>query len=74
MDDRLPATADEIDAAWLSVALAPRFPGVQVSAIEVLEHIGTPAAKDHLRALAGGAAGAELTRAAAEALKRLDQR
>jgi WD40 repeat protein len=42
-----------------------------VRAVEALEHIGTPAAREHLRALAGGASGAALTRAAAEALKRL---
>jgi hypothetical protein len=36
-DEALPATADDIDASWLSAALAPRFPGVQVKAIEVLE-------------------------------------
>jgi hypothetical protein len=36
-DERLPATADDIDPRWLSAALTPRFPGVRVSAIEVLE-------------------------------------
>jgi RNA polymerase sigma factor (sigma-70 family) len=40
-------------------------------AVELLEEIATPAARDHLTALAGGAAGAPLTRAAADALKRL---
>jgi RNA polymerase sigma factor (sigma-70 family) len=39
--------------------------------VEVLEQIGSPAAREQLKALAGGAAGATLTRAAAEALKRL---
>jgi hypothetical protein len=43
-------------------------------AVEALEHIATPAAKAHLTALAGGAAGARLTEAAADALKRLDRR
>jgi RNA polymerase sigma factor (sigma-70 family) len=40
-------------------------------AVEVLEQIATSAAREHLKALAGGAPGATLTRAAAEALKRL---
>ena len=42
-----------------------------VRAVEVLESIATPAAREHLRTLAGGAAGATLTDAAADALKRL---
>lgn len=36
-DDRLPASADAIEPAWLSGALAPRFPGVRVQAIEMIE-------------------------------------
>jgi aminoglycoside phosphotransferase (APT) family kinase protein len=36
-DDQLPASADAIEPAWLSDALAPRFPGVRVNAIEILE-------------------------------------
>jgi hypothetical protein len=43
-------------------------------AVEALKHVGTPAAKAHLTALAGGAAGARLTAAAADALQRLDRR
>jgi WD40 repeat protein len=43
----------------------------QLRAIEVLEQIGSPTARDHLKALAGGVSGATLTRAAAEALNRL---
>jgi aminoglycoside phosphotransferase (APT) family kinase protein len=31
----LPATPEEVDAAWLTQALAPRHPGVQVDAVEV---------------------------------------
>jgi WD40 repeat protein len=42
-----------------------------VRAVEVLEHIGTPAARDMLRTLAGGAAEARLTREARASLKRL---
>jgi WD40 repeat protein len=42
-------------------------------AVEALEYIGTPAAWQHLRALAGGAPGAALTDAATAALKRLAQ-
>jgi RNA polymerase sigma factor (sigma-70 family) len=44
-----------------------------IRAIEVLEQTGTPVAREHLKALAGGASGAELTRAAADALKRLSR-
>ena len=36
-DDALPVSADDIAAAWLTDALSPRFPGVRVRAIEVLE-------------------------------------
>jgi RNA polymerase sigma factor (sigma-70 family) len=39
--------------------------------VELLEQTGTPAAREHLKSLAGGAAGATLTRAAADSLKRL---
>jgi hypothetical protein len=34
--DRLPGTADEIDAAWLGAALAERHPGVRVARVEVV--------------------------------------
>jgi WD40 repeat protein len=40
-------------------------------AVEALEYIGTPAVRQHLRTLAGGAAGADVTDAAAAALRRL---
>jgi hypothetical protein len=43
----------------------------RLRAVEVLEQIGTPAAREQLKALAGGAAGATLTRAAADAVKRM---
>jgi hypothetical protein len=33
----LPETADEIDAAWLTSAMAERHPGVEVADVEVLE-------------------------------------
>jgi WD40 repeat protein len=42
-----------------------------IRAVEALEYIATPEAREHLKALAGGAAGAALTDAAAAALKRL---
>ncbi|HEX7095810.1 MAG TPA: phosphotransferase [Acidimicrobiales bacterium] len=33
----IPTTPDEIDAAWLTDALAPRYPGVRVANVEVTE-------------------------------------
>jgi RNA polymerase sigma factor (sigma-70 family) len=60
----LQAIADRLDAATPESLRALR-------AVEVLEQIATPAAREHLKSLAGGAAGATLTRAAAEALTRL---
>ena len=36
-DDPLPVRPDEIDAAWLTGALAERHPGVQVEDVEVVE-------------------------------------
>jgi WD40 repeat protein len=44
-----------------------------IRAVEVLEHIATPAAREHLKTLAGGQPGAEPTVAAAAALERLSQ-
>ena len=44
-----------------------------IRAVEALEHIATPAARQHLTALAGGAAGTALTDAAAAALKRMER-
>ncbi len=35
-NDRLPTTADEIDAAWLTAALAARHPGARVRDVEVV--------------------------------------
>src|SRR5262245_18145256 len=35
--ERLPGSADEIDAAWLEGALAPRYPGVRVARVDVVE-------------------------------------
>jgi hypothetical protein len=43
----------------------------ELRAVEVLEHIATPAAREQIKVLAGGAPGATLTRAASEAIKRL---
>jgi hypothetical protein len=42
-----------------------------IRAVEVLEQIATPTAREHLTTLSSGAPGATLTRAAAEAVKRL---
>jgi RNA polymerase sigma factor (sigma-70 family) len=46
----------------------------ELRALELLEQVGTPTARAHLRALAGGHREAELTRAAADALKWLEKR
>ncbi len=62
----LQAILDRMDAATPEMLRAIR-------AVEVLGQIGTPAAREHLRALAGGAAGSTLTRAASEALTRLSK-
>jgi RNA polymerase sigma factor (sigma-70 family) len=45
-----------------------------IRAVEALEHIATPAAREHLRVLARGQPGATVTQAAAEALRRLGGR
>jgi hypothetical protein len=45
----------------------------QIRAVELLESLGTPESKKLLTELAGGAAGAPLTRDAGAALKRLGQ-
>ena len=37
MEAGFPTTADEVDPAWLTDALAERHPGVEVAAVEVLE-------------------------------------
>src|SRR5206468_13127208 len=44
-----------------------------IRAVEVLEHIATPAAREHLKTLAAGQPGAEPTVAAAAAIKRLEK-
>jgi hypothetical protein len=36
-DDHVPATPDELDAEWLTAALAERYPGVRVANVEVLD-------------------------------------
>ena len=39
---RIPTTPQDISPAWLSEALAERFPGIEVTAVEVLDrHVGT---------------------------------
>src|SRR5262249_20595636 len=57
---------DPIDAGTPETLQATR-------AVEVLEHIATPAAREHLKTLAAGQPGAEPTVAATAALKRLTQ-
>ena len=57
-DDRLPASADAIEPAWLSGALAPRFPGVRVQAIEILERHEVTNSHARLRIHYDDAAGA----------------
>jgi hypothetical protein len=56
--DRLPATADEIDAAWLGAALAERHPGVRVGAVEVVERREATNGHARLRVRYDEAAGA----------------
>jgi hypothetical protein len=57
-DDRLPASADSIEPGWLSGALAPRFPGVRVNAIEILERHEVTNSHARLRIHYDDAAGA----------------
>ncbi len=52
------------------VAAPSGVPLQQLRAVEVLEHTGTPEARELLESLARGAAGARLTRAAQAALRR----
>jgi RNA polymerase sigma factor (sigma-70 family) len=56
---------DHLDAATPEVLRVLR-------SVEVLEQFGTKAARDQLKTLAGGAAGAILTKAAADAVKRME--
>jgi hypothetical protein len=46
----------------------------QARAVEVLEHIATPQAREVLRQLAAGAPGAWLTREAKAALERMERK
>jgi RNA polymerase sigma factor (sigma-70 family) len=57
---------DRLDAAPPELLRALR-------SVEVLEQIATPAAREQLKTWAGGAPAATLTRAAADAIKRLDR-
>ena len=56
--DRLPETADAIDAGWLTSALAPRFPDVRVSGVDVLERNEVTNSHARLRIHYGEQAGA----------------
>ena len=56
--DRLPQSADEIDAAWLEGALAGRHPGVRVSRVEVVERHEATNGHARLRIAYDRAAGA----------------
>jgi WD40 repeat protein len=66
LKQRLTTLVDDIQAAPM-----PADRVRELRAVELLEQIGTAAARDQLKLLAGGAAGAALTRAAADALTRL---
>jgi hypothetical protein len=63
---RLQQLLDRIDAGTPETLRVLR-------AVEVLEYIATPAARQHLKTVAGGAAGAALTEAAKQALQRLEK-
>jgi hypothetical protein len=56
--DRLPETADEIDAGWLEKALAERHPGVRVARVEVAERHEATNGHARLRVDYDAAAGA----------------
>jgi hypothetical protein len=56
--DRLPETADEIDAEWLGRALAERHPGVRVARVEVVERHEATNGHARLRVDYDAAAGA----------------
>lgn len=56
--DRLPVTPEEIDAAWLTAALAGRYPGVRVAAVEVVARREVTNAHADLRVRYDVAAGA----------------
>jgi hypothetical protein len=68
-------TAKRIEQLLARMKAVPSPEQLRVTrAVEVLERIGTPEAREHLRELANGAAGAWLTREAEEALSRLRRR
>lgn len=56
--DRVPGSADEIDAAWLGEALAARHPGVRVAGVEVVERHEATNGHARLRVAYDEAAGA----------------
>jgi hypothetical protein len=62
-----------VSGGWDTTAVVWDLTG-RLRAAEVLEHCGTPAARQLLRALAGGAPAARLTREARVALQRLARR
>lgn len=64
---KLEAVLKKVSEAGLPASVAADLRG-----LEVLERLGTPAAKAHLAKLTGGAKGTRLTEAAAAALKRLE--
>ena len=58
---RIPAKADDIDAAWLSEALADRHPGARVRSVEVIERHEVTNSHAKLRVFYEEAAGAPET-------------
>jgi hypothetical protein len=67
--------AQRVEKILAAVAgLAPGSGQLQgLRAVEVLEYVGTPAARELLKSLADGAAGARLTREAQAALLRIEK-
>ncbi len=59
--DPIPTSADEIDAAWLTHALAERHPGVRVAAVEPIERHEVTNSHARLRIRYDEAAGAPAT-------------
>jgi WD40 repeat protein len=60
-----------LDAGWDPAAWPDRLE--ELRAVEVLETLGTPVAREYLKKLGGGAAGATITREAQSALRRLGE-
>lgn len=56
--DAVPASADAIDPAWLTAALAPRYPGARVADVEVVERHEATNSHARLRVRYDEAAGA----------------